>query len=148
MKCSCGSHFFHATRVKKVDVTVSSLSDAEYTADTFEEYLEQEVQCAECGKSYTLDQISEPTKVELTEKGREVVAKFLANCVSLRIALLGDKEDDTELPTVKDILDDIACFEDEDKEYYNCWGVTDDCNSQPLCLKRGEDYVIERSDVE
>ena len=53
-----------------------------------------------------------------------------------------DTADDTILPTTKDIESEIEIFIDEDGEYYNFWGVTDNCNSDyAICLKLGIDFM-------
>lgn len=65
----------------------------------------------------------------LTEKGRNVIEHFIKECKAKRKEVLDarkDTADETELPTVEDILCDIN-FDgvDSDGDYYNGWGVTD-----------------------
>ena len=77
----------------------------------------------------------------LTEKGKETVAQFIAECKALRKEILDagkDTADEVELPDEESILEDVA-WAIEDGEYCNCWGVTDNYNSDPLCLRVGEE---------
>ncbi|MGO5174559.1 hypothetical protein ACTQ2N_05085 [Ruminococcus sp. LCP21S3_E8] len=50
-------------------------------------------------------------------------------------------EDYTTIPNLYDILSDIEVFVDKDGDYYNCWEITDNVNSELLRLKRGIDFV-------
>lgn len=87
----------------------------------------------------------------LTEPGRQKIADYILQCAAKRKEILDagiDTADATKLPTEKDILSDLnyGAGVDEDGDYYNCWGVTDNCNSDyPLGLKAGEDFVEEET---
>lgn len=77
----------------------------------------------------------------LTEKGKETVAQFIAECEALRKELLDaekDTADETTLPDEEAIMEDVE-WSIEDGEYINSWGVTDNYNSSPLCLRVGEE---------
>lgn len=82
--------------------------------------------------------------VELTALGRQEVDTFLRELKAKRKEILDagrDTGDDTVLPKEDDILMDIEFFE-EDGEYCNGWGCTDNYNGDsPLYLKRGVHYV-------
>lgn len=82
--------------------------------------------------------------VILTETGMEKVAWYLQELRAKRKEILDAGKDTafyTDLPTISDILSDIESFE-EDDEYYNNWGVTDNVDGdEALNLKRGKDYV-------
>ncbi len=80
-----------------------------------------------------------------TENGAEIAQLFIKNCKAKRKEILDaglDTADDTTLPTLADILCDIPEFKDEEGNYYNAWGVTDEYNSDsPLELKENTDFV-------
>ena len=82
----------------------------------------------------------------LTDSGREKARAFIAECEAFRKELLDahiDTADDTNLPNLTDIEDDISLTElDADTgDYYNCWGVTDNYDSSVLSLEGGVDFV-------
>lgn len=83
----------------------------------------------------------------LTEKGREKVTWFIKECAAKRKEILDagiDTADDTNLPTEEDIVSDLnyGVGIDEDGDYYNCWGVTDNYSSDaPCCLEVGIDFM-------
>ena len=83
--------------------------------------------------------------VELTEEGLEIVRSYINELKAKRKEILDAKKDtclETEIPSVEDIISEIETFE-EDGEYYNSWGVTDNYNSDyPLCLIKGKHYLI------
>lgn len=85
----------------------------------------------------------------LTITGEEKIYEFIRECKAKRKEILDagkDTADETTLPTVKDILDDIneGVGIDEDGYYYNSWGVTDNYNSDTPCsLYYGIDFVKE-----
>ncbi len=86
-------------------------------------------------------------ELEYTEKGKEKVEAYIKELGAKRKEILDagkDTADDTTLPTIEDILDDaISIGLDQDGEYYNNWGVTDNCESDnPICLTLGEDLEI------
>ena len=82
---------------------------------------------------------------KLTEHGIKECEGFIAECIAKRKEIIDagiDTADDTILPTTKDIESEIEIFVDEDGEYYNFWGVTDNCNSDyAICLKLGIDFM-------
>ena len=82
--------------------------------------------------------------MKFTEAGKTKVNIYIAELKAKRKEILDaglDTADETILPDEKDILDDIDFFEEEN-EYYNNWGVTDNYNGDyALFLKRGEDYI-------
>lgn len=65
----------------------------------------------------------------LTEKGKEEVEQFIREITAKRKEVLDaglDTADDTTLPTVEEIEEDIAFSGiDSDGDYCNGWGVTD-----------------------
>lgn len=81
--------------------------------------------------------------VELTEVGREKCELYIKELNAKRKELLDagkDTANETEIPTVEDIRDEIEWFE-EDDEYLNNWGVTDNYEGDyPIDLKYGCDY--------
>lgn len=82
--------------------------------------------------------------MRFTEIGKTKVKAYITELKAKRKEILDaglDTADETTLPDEKDILDDIEFFEEEN-EYYNSWGVTDNYNGDnALYLKRGEDYI-------
>ena len=82
---------------------------------------------------------------KLTELGIKECERFIAECIEKRKEIIDagiDTADDTILPTTKDIESEIEIFIDEDGEYYNFWGVTDNYNSDyAICLKLGIDFM-------
>ena len=83
----------------------------------------------------------------LTRKGEEIVAQFIKECEAKRKEILDaglDTADETTLPTKKDILSDLnnGCGVDEDGDYFNSWGVTDNYESDyPIGLTLGNDFM-------
>ena len=81
----------------------------------------------------------------MTEHGVKKCERFIAECIAKRKEIIDagiDTADDTILPTTKDIESEIEIFIDEDGEYYNFWGVTDNYNSDyAICLKLGIDFM-------
>ena len=55
-----------------------------------------------------------------------------------------DTSDDTYIPTLEDILDDASYwFDEENREYFNSWGVTDNYNADnAIWLTLGENIEI------
>ena len=86
--------------------------------------------------------------IKLTQKGEVAVSSYLKELTAKRKEILEarkDTADDTDLPNTEDILCDIenGVGIDEDGEYYNNWGVTDNYNSDyPIYLKINEDFVF------
>ena len=84
--------------------------------------------------------------IKLTFQGEETVKEYIRELEAQRKEILDankDTTDDTEIPSIDDIISDIDFFADEDGDYYNNWGVTDNYNSDyPLHLTVDEDFVI------
>ena len=82
--------------------------------------------------------------MRFTESGKRKVNIYIAELKAKRKEILDaglDTADKTTLPNEEDVLNDIEFFEEEN-EYYNNWGVTDNYNGDyALYLKRGEDYI-------
>ena len=82
--------------------------------------------------------------MRFTETGKTKVNIYIAELKAKRKEILEaglDTADETNLPDEEDVLSDIEFFEEEN-EYYNNWGVTDNYNGDnTLYLKRGEDYI-------
>ena len=82
---------------------------------------------------------------KLTELGKKDVNHYLREMEEKRKEILDahkDTSDYTALPTEDDIMMDINFFIDEDGEYCNNWGVTDNYNADyPLYLKMNIHFV-------
>lgn len=82
--------------------------------------------------------------MRFTKSGKRKVNTYIAELKAKRKEIFDaglDTADETNLPDEEDILNDIEFFEEEN-EYYNNWGVTDNYNGDNvLYLKRGEDYI-------
>lgn len=88
-----------------------------------------------------LDQ--EDTRCILTEKGKELIEKFIQECEAKRKEILDaglDTATNTKLPTIEDIQSDILLAPIEDGCYYGCWGVTDHYESDVLNLEWGLNF--------
>ena len=82
--------------------------------------------------------------IKLTQEGIKTIQSFINECKLKRKKILKENnitEDYTAIPNLYDILSDIEVFVDKDGDYYNCWGITDNVNSELLRLKRGIDFV-------
>ncbi len=81
--------------------------------------------------------------IYLTQTGKQEIKCFLAEAKAKRKEILDagkDTADKTNLPEEDDILMDIIHFE-ENGEYCNGWGVTDNYDTDyPLYLVRGIHY--------
>lgn len=80
--------------------------------------------------------------IKLTKKGKENLLFQLAELKAKRKEILDaglDTTIDTPIPTIEDICSEIEEFEDEDGDYYNGWGVTDNYDLI-ISLHRGTDY--------
>lgn len=90
----------------------------------------------------------------LTEEGKRKVAVFIKECEAKRKEILDadlDTAEDTQIPTEADILSDLnnGVEVDEDGDYYNAWGVTDNYSSDRACeLAIGEDFVSNATRVQ
>lgn len=82
--------------------------------------------------------------IKLTQEGIKTIQSFINECKLKRKKILKENnitEDYTTIPNLYDILSDIEVFVDNDGDYYNCWEITDNVNSELLRLKRGIDFV-------
>lgn len=91
------------------------------------------------------------TEYVLTQRGKEVVANFIRNCEAKRKELLDagiDTANETVVPTEKDILSDLnyGIGVDDDGDYYNHWGVTDNYDSNLISLSFKRDFVSKEND--
>ena len=86
----------------------------------------------------------------LTDTGKEKTLMFIRECEAKRKEILDagkDTADDTNIPTIEDIISDLnyGIGIDEEGDYYNNWGVTDNYDSDyPLCLTLNQDFIRER----
>lgn len=84
--------------------------------------------------------------IKLTEKGLKSINSFINEIEIKRKEILDvglDTVDLTPIPTIEDIVCDIECFVDEDGDYYNGWGVTDDTKyDMQISLKRDTDFYV------
>lgn len=81
--------------------------------------------------------------MKFTEKGKKKVDIFIAELKAKRKELLDagkDTADETNLPDENDILSDIEWFVDENGNYFNGWGCTDNTDLS-IFLAAGEDFV-------
>lgn len=83
---------------------------------------------------------------KLTEKGIENCKRFIKECEAKRKEILDagkDTAENTTIPTVEELENDVNFFGiDEDGEYINSWGVTDNYNSDnAIILKLGVDFI-------
>ena len=82
--------------------------------------------------------------IVLTNRGLEIVKNYIADLKAKRKEIMdADKDtcDDTSIPSINDIIEDIEYF-DDDENYYNNWGVTDNYDGDyPLDLTKGIDYI-------
>lgn len=81
--------------------------------------------------------------IKLTKDGEESLRFQLAKLKAKREKILDtgwDTAIDTTIPTIEDIRSDIREFEDEDGDYFNAWGVTDNYDEM-ISLHRGKDFI-------
>ena len=83
---------------------------------------------------------------KLTETGKIAINNYIIEAKAKRKEILDaglDTADETSIPTEEDILADIE-FQgiDDEGEYYNCWGVTDNYNTDyGIFLTYGIDFI-------
>lgn len=85
------------------------------------------------------------TQIQLTAEGRRKCEAFLCKCQAQRKEILDagkDTADNTVLPSIEDIEADILDFLDANGDYYNCWGITNNYDSDLLCLQINVDFVF------
>lgn len=81
--------------------------------------------------------------IRLPKNGEESLRLQLARLKIKREKILDaglDTAIDTPIPTIEDIRSGISEFEDEDGNYFNTWGVTENYDI-PISLYRGTDFV-------
>ena len=82
---------------------------------------------------------------KLTEQGIKKCEWFIRECEAKRKEILDarfDTADETNIPTIKDIEDDINYYGiDEEGEYYNSWGITDHYSSDCISLMLGTEII-------
>ena len=88
--------------------------------------------------------------VKLTDVGKKKVDLYIRNLTAKRKEILDagkDTADETQIPTVDDVLADIEFVGvDDDGEYYNSWGVTDNYDAdEMLVLINGQDFVLDEA---
>ena len=87
------------------------------------------------------------TEIELTANGVRIVSDYLAELHAKRKEILDagiDTANGTNLPDKEEIIADVL-FDgiDDQGEYYNGWGVTDNYDADsPILLKIGRDFLI------
>lgn len=144
-------HYIGKAKIREIEHTVINWDDT-YVLRVFDEnnmkYLKQ------CGdKDEIISRLCQHERIivdkeyVLTEQGKAVVEKFIRECEAKRKEILNAGKDtalETEIPTIEDILSDINCGVgvDEQGDYYNSWGVTDNYNSDTLGLTFGKDFFI------
>lgn len=80
----------------------------------------------------------------LTDAGKKTADSYIAELKAKRKEILDaglDSADSTYIPVLEDIVDDVNSLGvDDEGEYYNGWGVTDNYDADyPLLLKVGRD---------
>lgn len=81
-----------------------------------------------------------------TKTGRKKAEQYIRELKAKRKEILDagkDTADDTVIPSPEDILADIEFIGmDDELEYYNSWGVTDNYDADvPIALTYGADFV-------
>ena len=83
---------------------------------------------------------------KLTPTGIRKAESYICELIAKRKEILDAHMDtamETDIPTLEDIVNDIDFMSiDEDGEYYNSWGCTDNYDADyPLSLKLGIDFI-------
>lgn len=89
----------------------------------------------------------------LNDHGKKLAMEFINELKAKRKEILDaglDTVDETELPTLQDIEDDVNFNGlDSECEYYNGWAVTDHYDSDyPLLLKLERDFDGHEGEIE
>ncbi len=85
---------------------------------------------------------------QYTEQGRKKAEQYIKELKAKQKEILDagkDTCDETNLPSLEDILSDVSLIglDDEELCYYNSWGVTDHYNADfPLLLSLGSDIEL------
>lgn len=83
----------------------------------------------------------------LTEQGRKECERYIKELEVKRKEILDDELDtaeETNIPTVEDIVSDLnnGVGVDDEGDYYNGWGVTDNYEAdRVLGLELGNDFI-------
>ena len=87
--------------------------------------------------------------IHITPEGEKKLRAFIEECKAKRKEILDagiDTADETNLPTYDDIISDMEWdygTYDESNDYCNCWGVTDNYNSDlPLFMQFNMDFIV------
>ncbi len=89
----------------------------------------------------------------LTKQGKTKTKSYVNELNAKRKEIVDaglDAASKTSIPSIRDIIDDISFTGvDEEGEYYNGWGVTDNYDADfPLSLKAGEDFEEVEIDID
>jgi hypothetical protein len=84
--------------------------------------------------------------IELTLKGLHKVYAFISD-LEIKLSELinagyADEDDETSIPDIEDIKDDILTFVDKDGMYYNGWNATENSEPDILELHKGVDFTV------
>ncbi len=94
-----------------------------------------------------LNPLDGDVQFKLTDTGKKHARDYIRELNAKRKEILDagkDSADETDIPTVEEIEKDINFVGiDEDGEYVNGWGVTDNYDADgPLLLKIGRDFEV------
>jgi hypothetical protein len=85
-------------------------------------------------------------RIELTSKGLHKVYVFISDLEIKRSELINagyaDEDDETTIPDIEDIKDDISTFIDKDGIYCNGWNATENSEPDILELHKGVDFTV------
>ena len=85
-------------------------------------------------------------QIELTLKGFHKVYTFISDLEVKRSELINagyaDEDDETNIPDVEDIVNDMLTFIDKDGVYCNGWNATEDNKPDILELHEDVDFII------
>lgn len=84
--------------------------------------------------------------IELTPKGLHKVYEFISDLEIKRSELINagyaDEDDETTIPGIEDIEDDILTFVDKDGIYCNGWNATENSEPDILELHENVDFTV------
>ena len=94
-----------------------------------------------------LNPLTEEPVFKLTETGKRNAKHYIRELAAKRKEILDaglDTADDTSLPDLEDIENDVNSFGiNDDGEYWNGWAVTDSYDADmPPCLQIGKDFEV------
>ena len=85
-------------------------------------------------------------RIELTSKGLHKVYMFISDLEIKRSELINagyaDEDDETTIPGIEDIKDDILTFMDKDGMYCNGWNATENSEPDILELCKDVDFTV------